>query len=123
MWSIRSRLLNLIMEASKDSYPKEFGAMLRAEDKVIYEIAILPGTIQGDHHTIMWMGAKPIDFSIVGSVHSHPSGVLRPSEEDLHMFSNTGPVHIIVGWPFRISDFKAFDRKGQPMDLAVIGKK
>ena len=40
MWSIRSRLISMIMEASKDSYPMEFGAMLKAEHEVIYEIAM-----------------------------------------------------------------------------------
>ena len=52
----------MIMEASKDSYPREFGAFLRAENNVIYEIAILPGTVQGDHHTIFQLYSKPIDF-------------------------------------------------------------
>jgi proteasome lid subunit RPN8/RPN11 len=121
MWSIRSRLIKMIMEASKDSYPMEFGALLKAEHEVIYEIAILPGTIQGDHHTIMWMGNKPIDFTIVGSVHSHPSGAIRPSDADLHMFSNTGPVHMIVGYPYRDSDYKFFNRKGDEIQVGILG--
>jgi magnesium-transporting ATPase (P-type) len=37
----------MIMEASKDSYPHEFGAFLRAKFGVIYEIVMLPGTISG----------------------------------------------------------------------------
>ncbi|EQD31723.1 hypothetical protein B2A_13730, partial [mine drainage metagenome] len=80
MWSIRRRVIRMVMEASRDSLPKEFGAFLRAEKKVIYEIAILPGTIQGDSHTIFQIYNKPIDFSMVGSIHSHPSGVISPSD-------------------------------------------
>ncbi|GGM72428.1 metalloprotease [Thermogymnomonas acidicola] len=120
MWSIKRRTLLMIMEASKSSYPKEFGAFLRAYKDVIYEIAVLPGTIQGDHHTIFLMYTKPIDFSIVGTVHSHPSGVRIPSDEDLHMFSNTGPVHIIVGYPFGEGDFTAFRRDGREVEVRVI---
>jgi proteasome lid subunit RPN8/RPN11 len=120
MWSIRRRLLRMVMEASKDIYPKEFGALLKAEHNVIYEIAILPGTINGDSHTIMWMGNKPIDFSIVGSVHSHPSGNMRPSEADLHMFSNSGAVHLILGFPYNMDDYRAYNRNGEEIKIEII---
>ena len=110
----------MIMEASKSSLPNEFGAFLRAQYGVIYEIAMLPGTIQGQSHTIFWMYNKPIDFELVGSVHSHPSGVTRPSEEDLHMFSSTGDIHIITGYPYRITDFSAYNRKGEKIDLKIL---
>ena len=120
MWSIRRRTLRMILEASKDTYPKEFGALLKAENGVIYEIAILPGTVNGDRHTIFYMYNKPIDFSIVGSVHSHPSGVTLPSDEDKHMFSNSGDIHIIVGYPYEIDHFAAYNRKSEPIPLKVI---
>lgn len=110
----------MIMEASLDTYPKEFGAFLRAEGDIIYEIAILPGTIQGDRHTIFQLYNKPIDFSLVGSVHSHPSGVPLPSDADLHMFSNSGSIHIIVGYPYGLNNFQAYNRKGQPVPLEII---
>jgi len=110
----------MVMEASRDSYPREFGAFLRADGDLIYEIAILPGTIQGDHHTLFFMYMKPIDFSLVGTIHSHPSGVPLPSEADLSMFSNTGPVHIIVAYPFGPENFLAYNRKGEKIDLKVI---
>ncbi|MGC8505383.1 MAG: Mov34/MPN/PAD-1 family protein [Thermoplasmata archaeon] len=120
MWWIRERTLRMIMEASKDTYPREFGALLKAENNIIYEIAIIPGTIQGDKHTMFWMFMKPVDFSIVGSVHSHPNGVTLPSDQDLNMFSNNGPIHIIVGYPYRITDFQAYDRSGNPEKIKVI---
>lgn len=110
----------MIMEASLDSYPLEFGAFLRAEKEVIYEIAIIPGTIQGDHHTFFYLYNKPIDFSIVGSVHSHPSGVTIPSDADRNMFSNTGPIHIIVGYPYGLHNFTAFDRTGKEVEIEII---
>ena len=112
--------MQMIMEASKDSYPREFGAFLRAENNVIYEIAILPGTVQGDHHTIFQLYSKPIDFTLVGSVHSHPSGFTIPSDADLSMFSNTGAVHIIVGYPYNLENFTAYDRSGKRIEMKVI---
>ncbi|MEM0158133.1 MAG: Mov34/MPN/PAD-1 family protein [Thermoplasmataceae archaeon] len=120
MWSIRSKVLRMVMEASKDSYPLEFGAFMRADGDLIYEIAILPGTIQGDRHTMFFMYMKPIDFSLVGTIHSHPSGVPVPSEADLSMFSNTGAIHIIVAHPYGIGDFAAYNRKGERIDIRVV---
>lgn len=119
-WSIRQRTLRLIMEASLDSYPLEFGAFLKAENHVIYEIAILPGTVQGDHHTLFYLYNKPIDFSMVGTAHSHPSGFTLPSDADRNMFSNTGPIHIIVGYPYGLHNFTAYDRTGKETELRVI---
>ncbi|MCL4330301.1 MAG: Mov34/MPN/PAD-1 family protein [Candidatus Thermoplasmatota archaeon] len=120
MWLIREKILRMIMEASKDTYPREFGALLKAEGGVIYEIAIIPGTIQGDRHTMFWMYMKPVDFSIVGSVHSHPNGVTLPSDQDLQMFSNNGPIHIIVGHPYNLHNFNAYDRAGNPVEIKVV---
>lgn len=120
MWSIRQRTLRLILEVSLDSYPKEFGAFLRAEKEVIYEIAILPGTVQGDHHTLFTLYNKPIDFSMVGTAHSHPSGVTLPSDADRNMFSNTGPIHIIVGYPYGLTNFTAYNRSGKEVEINVI---
>lgn len=110
----------MIMEASRDSYPREFGAFLRAENNIIYEIALLPGTIQGDKHTIFQSYSKPIDFQLVGSVHSHPSGNVHPSEQDISMFSNSGDIHIIVGYPYTPSSYAAYNRKGNAIEIKII---
>lgn len=120
MWSIRRKTLAMIMEASKDTYPNEFGAFLKAERNIIYEIALLPGTIQGNRHTIFQAWSKPIDFTLVGSVHSHPSGNINPSDQDKTMFSNSGDIHIIVGYPYIPSAYAAYNRKAQPIELKVI---
>ena len=62
---------------------------------------------------------KPNDVSSVGSVHSHPNGVLRPSDADLQTFTS-GEVHIIVGAPYGRDDWQAFDSQGQPRELDVL---
>ncbi len=120
MWKIKKDVLKLIMESSKSSYPNEFGAFLRAKHKVIYEIVLLPGTISGGRSVLYNLMMKPIDFTIVGSVHSHPSGVPLPSQADLDMFSKTGDIHIIVAYPFTMSSWKAYNRKGEEIGVKVI---
>ncbi|MGC8663246.1 MAG: Mov34/MPN/PAD-1 family protein [Thermoplasmata archaeon] len=119
-YRIRKETLQLIMESAKDTYPDEFAAFLRADRNIIYEIVLLPGTVSGRRSAVYQLYMKPIDFSLVGTVHSHPSGVTFPSSEDLNLFSKSGSVHIIVGYPFRLTDFSAFDRNGKKIDVEII---
>jgi len=61
----------------------------------------------------------PNDLRSAESVHSHPNGVLRPSDADLATFGK-GKVHIIIGAPYGWDDWQAFDRDGEPIDLRVL---
>lgn len=122
-WKIKRSCLNLILESAKSSYPNEFGALLRVDEKekdTIVELVLLPGTISGNSHAIFRMYMLPIDFSIVGTVHSHPSPVPRPSSADLELFSKHGRVHIIAASPYSDSSWKAYDSNGNEIDLKVI---
>jgi proteasome lid subunit RPN8/RPN11 len=117
---IRKGVIELVMETSKDSLPNEFAALLRARNDIIYEIALLPGTISGDRSAIMQIFMRPIDLSYVGTVHSHPSGVIRPSDEDVSLYSKFGAVHIIVGYPFTIDSWRAFNNEGEEISVEMI---
>jgi hypothetical protein len=61
----------------------------------------------------------PNDQTAAGSIHSHPNGVLRPSDADLQTFGR-GDVHIIVGAPYGWNDWQAFDSEGNPVELDVL---
>jgi len=61
----------------------------------------------------------PNDIKAVGSVHSHPNGVLRPSDADLATF-HKGDVHIIIGAPYEWGDWRVFDSSGEPRSLDVL---
>ena len=118
--AITRKCLRMILEASRGIYPREFGAMLRAEEGVITELILLPGTVSGRSHAIFQMYMLPADFSIVGTVHSHPSGVYEPSAEDLRLFSNFSGLHIITGHPFNERTWAAWTNKGQRIELKVV---
>jgi proteasome lid subunit RPN8/RPN11 len=120
VYAIRRKTLQMILEASKDTYPKEFAAILRAELGIIEEILLLPGTISGDVHAIFQLHMLPIDFSVVGTIHSHPSGNYQPSDADERLFSHFGRVHIIVGAPYSLTSWGAYDHNGTPRALEVI---
>ena len=117
---IKKKALQMILESAKSSYPNEFGALLRAEEGEISELILLPGTISGNSQAIFQLYMRPIDFSIVGSAHSHPSGNYSPSEADLDFFRRTGSVHIIVGYPYTMRTWAAYNVLGERIDLVVL---
>jgi len=120
VYGIRRKTLRMILEASKDTYPQEFAAILRAEEGVVEEILLLPGTVSGDVHAIFQLHMLPIDFSVVGTIHSHPSGSYRPSDADRALFSHFGRLHIIVGHPYTEKTWQAYDHNGKTRPLEIV---
>jgi proteasome lid subunit RPN8/RPN11 len=122
-WKITQSCLDLILESAKSMYPQEFGGLLRRDTKdknVITEVVLLPGTISGDAHAIFRLHMLPIDFTIVGTVHSHPSPSFYPSDADLHLFEKFGSVHIIAAKPYSKTSWMAYDHRGKGLELQVL---
>jgi len=111
--------LHFILEASRSALPDEFAGLLSAEDGVISEVLILPGTENSRMNALVRLYMLP-NISVAGSVHSHPSGDLRPSEPDILFFSRTGDYHIIAGPPFDEQSWACYDSAGRRRDLAVL---
>lgn len=122
VWGIKKNVLNLIFEVAKETHPNEFSAILKAEEGVINEIMLLPGTIQGDSHAILFLNNAPFDIKLrnVGIVHSHPSYSNKPSLADLQMFSHFGNTNIIVAYPYNENTWKCYDLNGNVVKLEVI---
>ncbi len=111
--------LSFILETSRSSAPSEFAGLLQAEDEIITEVLILPGTESSRMSALIRLYMLP-NMQVAGSVHSHPSGVLRPSEPDIQFFSRTGDYHIIVGPPFDESSWVCYNAAGVRRDLPVL---
>ncbi|MGQ9582841.1 MAG: Mov34/MPN/PAD-1 family protein [Thermoplasmatota archaeon] len=120
MTGIRRPVLELILQASKECYPNEFAGQLRARGGAIHELTMLPGTLQGRSSALVNLWMLPVDFTVVGSVHSHPSGNYWPSDQDIDFFNKFGRVHIIVGAPFTLRSWRAYDHTGAPIRLDVV---
>jgi proteasome lid subunit RPN8/RPN11 len=118
--AIRKSALRMINEAAIETFPNEFLAALKAEEGVIIELVVLPGTVQGDSHGIMNTNMLPIDYSVIGTVHSHPGHSNRPSDADLQFFSHFGGVHIITCLPFDGTSWKAYNSNGERVELEVV---
>jgi proteasome lid subunit RPN8/RPN11 len=117
---IKKDLLSLLIELGKNSHPKEFAALLIEEDGLISELNLLPGTISGSASASIFFDMMPLGTHRAGSAHSHPNGVLRPSNADINFFPRAGKYHLIIGAPYRENDWKCFIADGEPCDIEVI---
>ena len=122
-WKITKNCLDTILECGKSEFPNEFGGLLRVDMEskdTIIEIVLLPGTISGGSQAIFKLHMLPIDFSIIGTAHSHPSGVPIPTRADLTLFDKYGKIHIIVASPFDEYSWKSYDYSGNQIKLEVV---
>ena len=121
--------LSFVLSASEDAHPDEYMGLLRGEaasdlgldrdGTVVTDVLVIPGTESNPVSATVKTSMIPNDSRAAGSIHSHPNGVLRPSDEDLQTFGK-GKVHIIIGAPYGKTDWQAFDREGNPVDLPVL---
>ena len=126
---IAEAALEFALEASEDAHPNEYMGFMRGEDArrlgldrdgtVITDVLVIPGTETNPTSATVQEYMVPNDPRAAGSVHSHPNGVLQPSDADLMTFGK-GKVHVIIGYPYGRHDWQAFDRQGDPRDLEVL---
>jgi proteasome lid subunit RPN8/RPN11 len=118
---IAADTLEFILEVSKSTHPREFIGLLCAEDDLISEVVLLPGTLSTDESATIRRDMIPMGLFSVGSVHSHPHpGALRPSAQDLLMFSKTGKYHIIVCYPYTWQSWSCYNARGERQELKVV---
>jgi proteasome lid subunit RPN8/RPN11 len=121
--------LEFALSASAEAHPNEYMGLLRGEDArtldldrdgtVLTDVLVIPGTETNPVSATVKTNMIPNDLRAAGSVHSHPNGVLRPSDADLGTFGRN-EVHIIIGAPYGRDDWQAFDSEGEPIDLPVL---
>jgi proteasome lid subunit RPN8/RPN11 len=120
--SIPSELLETILEGAKQLYPRESFLLLRGKKSKsvisISDLVVAPFAAHGRGFASYSPHMLPMDFSVVGTVHSHPSGNTQPSHVDLnHMM---GRILMIVGYPFVDEGCVAvYDSNGEELSLNV----
>ena len=95
-------LLECIFAGAKQLYPRESFLLLRGKKRngviQISDLVLAPFAVHGEgfanFNPYMFSG----DFSLVGTVHSHPSGDISPSHVDMNHFF--GRILMIVGYPY-----------------------
>ena len=113
-------LMEMVNQAARDSLPNEFMAMLRAEEGVVSELLLVPGTLQGKDSALVMLHMLPIDYTVVGTIHSHPGYSNRPSRQDLELFRRYGMIHIITCLPYDENSWQAYDHQGGMIELPVV---
>jgi len=121
--------LSFALNAAEETHPREYMGFLRAEraskleldreGRVITDVLVVPGTVSDGSSARVNTLMKHNAPDAVGSIHSHPSGVLRPSATDRGTFRR-GDIHIILGHPYGWTDWQAFDSDGNPTELDVL---
>lgn len=121
--SIPRSLLDTILAGAKQLYPRESFLLLRGKKNkdviTISDLVIAPFAVHGRGFASYPTYMLPMDFSIVGTVHSHPSGNIQPSSVDLnHLF---GRILMIVGYPYIDERYVAvYGSNGEKLTLNVI---
>jgi len=91
----------------------------KSEDVIrVFELVVPPLAVHGRGFANAPLHMLPMDFSIVGTVHSHPSGNLAPSDVDFNHFF--GRVLMIVGFPFAGAENVAvYNSNGEKLPLKI----
>jgi proteasome lid subunit RPN8/RPN11 len=105
------------------SHPRESILLLRGESEkdaiTLNDLLIPPGAVHGSALSSFNPWMLPLDSSIMGVAHSHPSGRLQPSRQDLDVFY--GRIMLLTGPPYRSEkDIAVFDREGRRARLEII---
>jgi proteasome lid subunit RPN8/RPN11 len=119
---IPSNILDAIYAGAKELYPRESFLLLRGKKSKdiisITDLVLAPFAVHGEGfaHFNPYMFAG--DFSLVGTVHSHPSGNISPSDTDLNYFF--GRILMIVGYPYEgKSCIVAYDSNGNSVPIKI----
>lgn len=116
---INKEFFQSILALCGDQHPREMLGMLRMEDGVINEFVLPPGSIRGKDVVVFSPSRVPLDASIAGTVHSHPSGNPTPSSDDINVFRK-GHIHFIVGYPYNYYTTRCYDQNGNPLSFRLV---
>ncbi|MFH1211253.1 MAG: Mov34/MPN/PAD-1 family protein [archaeon] len=111
---IQRTVIENIIDFARTNYPKEFSALLsgQVKDKKLVIEGVIYQPYTGTKSS-SWMRINvPMPSRIVGSVHSHPSSSVRPSDADLQFFRKNGVVNLIIGYPYRPNNIACYDYDG-----------
>jgi proteasome lid subunit RPN8/RPN11 len=120
--SMSAELLDSIFEGARRLYPKETFLLLRGKKRNgeirVTDLVVPPLAVYGYGFANLPFHMLPMDFSVVGTVHSHPSGNINPSDVDINHFF--GRILMIVGYPFiDVRNVAVYDSEGERVPFKV----
>ncbi len=136
---IKEDVIKLLIELSKDFYPKQHICKLIRSNETIKEISIFTNIGKDIHRfkSAPWVFFSAISYGpyieyfavspdvmfesdFTGFALSHTGDSLLPTANDLRLFGYKGDVHIIIAHPFDNQSWAAYDNNGNKIVLEVI---
>ena len=120
---VERAVVDSILSYAQMLHPKESILLLKGKVNkhrlLINDTQIPPLATHGNTFSAFPLHTLPIDFSVMGVAHSHPSGALRPSVTDLNKFY--GRIMLITAYPYQSEKNMAiFDRQGKLLKYVVV---
>lgn len=124
---IDGEMLSELLEIARVNHPREVLFLLRGEvfkerDLIrlsAKEYLVPPLWIRGYGYSSFSLSMLPFDASIIATIHSHPSGCLKPSIQDLNKF--IGKVVVIMAYPYiDLSNVAAYDKSGSRIRVIEV---
>jgi proteasome lid subunit RPN8/RPN11 len=111
-----------IISYSKALHPNEAILILQGkttrEQVIIEGLVIPPFALSGPYYSGYSNYYLPFDNSYIGSAHSHPGGLNKPSLEDLNR-GFYGVVSIIIAHPYEDRTIAAYDQNGNKLEIKI----
>ena len=119
--TVSEKLLESILSLARNNHPSEIILLLRGRVESSFisidDFLFPPLAISGISFAQFPIHMLPIDFSVIGTVHSHPSGDQSPSIADLNHFY--GRVMLILAYPYCLERSAAFNARGEKIPIEV----
>ena len=111
-----------VKSLAEENHPREIVVLLRGSrsGEVIHitEYLIPPFGFGSRGSASFPAYMLPMDFSILGTAHSHPSGNLSPSTGDMHNFY--GRLMMILGPPYSMNNVAAYNKQGKVIPVKIL---
>ena len=120
---VKRSVVESVLSYAQMCHPKESILLLKGKtDKkkiVVTDVQIPPLATHGSTFSSFPLSRLPIDFSVIGVAHSHPSGALRPSVIDLNQFY--GRIMLITAYPYQTEqNMIMLDSQGKLQKYKII---
>ena len=111
-----------MLNLAREMHPQEVVLLLRGKvnrsDIRIDEFLLPPFASAGRGFAQFPPRMLPIDFSVVGTAHSHPSGAVGLSVMDINHFYSR--IMMIIAYPYTTERTVVYNAKGRRLPLIVL---
>lgn len=121
MIKLYESVLQGIQALAQDNHPNEVVVLLRgkreSENLIVTEYLIPPFGFGGRRSASFPAHMLPLDLTLIGTAHSHPSGNVNPSTGDFHNFY--GRIMMITGPPYGQQNVAIYNKKGESLKIQL----